>query len=210
MSLRNLSDLFLYELWTFCDAKKQVIAMLLRMSRLASNYELLEELNAHTDQAKGHMYLIRTIISRYQAIPPVKNCAAMEGLIASSELLFNNCSAANTGALDAALICTSLDILHYELAKLERLRLYAKLLSDRQTVTILNAVLGDLIEAKHRLAELMDLCVDLDSVSAPKSIPVPDGTPAHLGAEGSAVSHQLTSPTKLSGLSTISKGEKVS
>jgi len=56
MSLRNVSDLFLYELWTLCDAKKQVIAMLLRMSRLASNYELLEELKAHTDQAKGHMY----------------------------------------------------------------------------------------------------------------------------------------------------------
>jgi ferritin-like metal-binding protein YciE len=173
MSLQNLSELFLYELWTLCDAKKQVIAMLLRMSRLASNYELLEELKAHTDRAKGHMYLIRTIISSYQAIPPVKNCAAMKGLIASSELLFHNCGAANARALDAALICTSLDILHYELAKLERLGLYARLLSDRQTVTILNAVLDDSIEAKHRLAELMGFCVALDSVSAPKSSPFP-------------------------------------
>ena len=148
------------------------------MSRLACNYELLEELKAHTDQAKGHMYLIRTIISSYQAIPPVKNCAAMTGLIASSELLFNNCGAANAGALDAALICTSLGILHYELAKLERLHLYAKLLRDRQTVTILNAVLHDSIETKHRLAELLDLCVDLDSVSAPKSTPLPADMPA--------------------------------
>src|SRR3984893_961689 len=195
MNLRNLSDLFLYELWTLCDAKKQVIAVLLRMSRLASNYELLEELKAHTDQAKGHMYLIRSIISSYQAIPPVKNCAAMTGLIAASELLFNNCGAASAGALDAALICTSLDILHYELAKLERLHLYAKLLSDRQTVTILKAVLHDTIETKHRLAQLMDLCVELDSVSAPKSIPVPGDTPAQLSAEGSAGNHQLTSPT---------------
>src|SRR5258708_16520890 len=124
------------------------------------------------------MYLIRTIISSYQAIPPVKDCAAMKGLIAASELLLNNCDAANAGALDTALICTSLDILHYELAKLERLRLYAKLLSDRQTVTILNAVLDDSIEAKHRLAELMGFCVDLDSVSAPKLIAAPSGTPA--------------------------------
>jgi ferritin-like metal-binding protein YciE len=178
MNLRNLSDLFLYELWTLCDAKKQVIAVLLRMSRLASNYELLEELKAHTDQAKGYIYLIRSIISSYQAIPPVKNCAAMTGLIASSELLFNNCGAANAGALDAALICTSLGILHYELAKLERLHLYAKPLSDRQTVTILNAVLHDSIETKHRLAELLDLCVDLDSVSAPKSTPLPADMPA--------------------------------
>jgi ferritin-like metal-binding protein YciE len=178
MNLRNLSDLFLYELWTLCDSKKQVIAVLLRMGRLAGNYELLEELKAQTDQAKGHMYLIRTIISSYPAIPPVKNCVPMKALIASSELLFKNCGAANASALDAALICTSLDILHYELAKLERLRLYATLLSDRQTVTILNAVLDDLIEAKHRLAELMDLCVDLDFGSAPKSIPISVGTPA--------------------------------
>jgi ferritin-like metal-binding protein YciE len=178
MNLRNLSDLFLYELWTLCDSKKQVIAVLLRMGRLAGNYELLEELKAQTDQAKGHMYLIRTIISSYPAIPPVKNCVAMKALIASSELLFKNCGAANASALDAALICTSLDILHYELAKLERLRLYATFLSDRQTVTILNAVLDDLIDTKHRLAELMDLCVDLDFGSAPKSIPVSVGTPA--------------------------------
>ena len=182
MNLRSLSDLFLYELWTLCDAKKQVIAVLLRMSRLASNYELLEELKAHTDQANEQMYLLRTIISSYQAIPPVEDCAAMKGLIASSELLLNNCGAANAGALDAAVICTSLDILHYELAKLERLRLYANLLSDRQTVRILNAVWHDSIEAGHRLAKLLDLCVDLDSVSAPKSSPVPGGTPAYSAA----------------------------
>jgi ferritin-like metal-binding protein YciE len=179
MTLRNLSDLFLYELWTLCDAKKQVIAVLLRMGGLACNYELLEVLKAQTNQAKRHMYLIRTIISSYPAIPPVKNCVGMKALIASSELLFKICGTANAGALDAALICTSLDILHYELAKLERLRLYATLLSDRQTVTILNAVLDDSIEAKHRLAELMDLCVDLDSVSAPKSMPVPGDAPVH-------------------------------
>ena len=179
MNLRSLSDLFLYELWTLCDAKKQVIAVLLRMSRLASNYELLEELKAHTEEVKEQVYLIRTIISSYQAIPPVKNCATMNGLIASSKLLFNNCATANAGALDAALICASLNIVHYELAKLERLRLYANLLNDHQTVTILNAVLHDSIETKHRLAALMDLCVDLDSVSAPKSIPRPSGTPAH-------------------------------
>jgi ferritin-like metal-binding protein YciE len=76
-------------------------------------------------------------------------------------------------------LCTSLDIVHYEVAKLERLRFYANLLSDRQTVTILSAVLDDSVETKHHLAELMGLCVNLDSVTAPKSIPVPRVLPAH-------------------------------
>jgi ferritin-like metal-binding protein YciE len=178
MNLRDLSDLFLYELWTLFDAKKQVEAVLIRMSRLASFYELLEELKAHADKAKGHMYVIKTIISSYQAIPPVKSCEVIKSLIASSELLFSKCGIANADALDAALICTSLDIVHYELAKLERLRLYAQLLGDRQTLTILNAMSDDSIEAKHRLGYLMGFCVALDSVSAPKSIPVPGGTPA--------------------------------
>jgi ferritin-like metal-binding protein YciE len=178
MKLRTLSSLFLYELWTLCNAKMQVMAALRRMSRLASNYGLVEELKAESDQAKQHMYLIRTIISSYQAIPPVKSSAAIKGLVTSSDLLFNRCGA-NAGAMDAALICASLDILYYELAKLERLRLYANLLSDRQTVTILNSVLDDSIEAKRRLAKLMCLCVDLDSVSALKSIRAPDGTHTH-------------------------------
>jgi ferritin-like metal-binding protein YciE len=177
MKLRNLSDLFLYELWTFCDAEKQVMAVLLRMSRLASNDELRKELQDHADSAEEHMHVIRTIIGSYQAIPPVKSCTAMRGLIASSELLFNTCIAANNDVLDAALICTSLDIAHQELARLERLRLYAKHLSDWQTVTILHAMLDDVTEAKYRLAELIGLYVYLDSVSEPESIPIPSDTP---------------------------------
>jgi ferritin-like metal-binding protein YciE len=127
------------------------------------------------------MYVIKTIISSYQAIPPVKSCEAMKSLIASSELLFNKCGTDNAGALDAALICTSLDILHYELAKLERLRLYAQLLGDQQTLTILDAVSDDSIEAKHRLGHLMGFCVALDSVSPPRSMPASAHTPAHSG-----------------------------
>jgi ferritin-like metal-binding protein YciE len=170
MKLRNLSDLFLYELWTLCDAKRQVMAVLLRMSHLAGNCELREELKTDADNAKEHMYAIRTIICSYQTISPVKTCAAMKGLVASSELLFNTCIAANAGALDAALICASLDIVHHELARLERLRLYAQLLSDCQSVTILKAMLEDVMKTKRRLAELMALHVDLDSVSEPESI----------------------------------------
>jgi ferritin-like metal-binding protein YciE len=184
MKLRNLSDLFLYELSTFCDAKKQVIAMLLRTSHLASNYELREKLKAGAENAKEHMYVIKTIICSYQAISPVKTCAAMKGLIASSELLFNTCVTANAGALDAALICVSLDIALHELTRLERLRLYAKLLSDWQTVTILNAMLDEVTEAKHRLAELMGLYVCLDSVSEPESISCPGDTPAYFVPPG--------------------------
>jgi ferritin-like metal-binding protein YciE len=179
MKLRNLSDLFLYELSTFCDAKKQVMAGLLRMGHLASNYELREKLKAEAENAREHMYVIKTIISSYRAISPVKTCAAMKGLIASSELLLNTCVAANAGALDAALICVSLDIVHHELARLERLRLYAKLLSDWQTVTILNAMLDEVTETKHRLAELMGLYVYLDSVSEPESISCPGNSPAY-------------------------------
>jgi len=53
MKLRNLSDLFLYELWTLCDAKTQAIAGLLHMSRLAGNCELREELKTDADNAGG-------------------------------------------------------------------------------------------------------------------------------------------------------------
>jgi ferritin-like metal-binding protein YciE len=68
-----------------------------------------------------------------------------------------------SGALDAALICTSLEIAHHQLGRLERLRLYATRLSDWQTITILDAVLNDMMEVKHRLTELMGRYVQLDS-----------------------------------------------
>jgi ferritin-like metal-binding protein YciE len=176
MNLQNVSDLFLYELWTLCAAIKQVIAELLRMSRLASNYRIRDELKAGAENSKEHWYLLRTIISSYQPILEADSCAAMNGLIASSEHLFDTCLAANSGALDAALICASLDIVDHQLARLERLRLYATLLSDWQTITILDLVLNDMMEGKHRLTELMGRYVHLDTDWEPESNPVPGDT----------------------------------
>src|SRR6201984_1251900 len=83
MNLQNVSDLFLYELWTLCAAIKQVIAELLRMSRLTSNYRIRDEFKEGADNAKGHWYLLRTIISSYQPILDGDSLAAMHSLIAS-------------------------------------------------------------------------------------------------------------------------------
>ena len=189
MSLQNLSDLFLYELWTLCAGIKQVIAELLRMSRLTSNYGIRDELKAGGDNAKEHWYLLRTIISSYRPILEVDSCA-MNGVIASSEQLFDTCLAANSGALDAALICASLDIVGHELARLEHLRLYATLLSDWQTITILDAVLNDMMEVKHRVTELMGRYVHLDTDWEPESNPVPGDTFVNsASAAGPAVRH---------------------
>jgi hypothetical protein len=46
-----------------------------------------------------------------------------------AQLVETSVLAANSGALDATPICVSLDIVGHELARLERLRLYATLLS---------------------------------------------------------------------------------
>ena len=176
MNLQNLSDFFLYELWTLCAAIKQLIAELLRMSRLTSNCEIRDELRADADNAKEHWYLLRTIISSYQPILEVDGCDAMKGLIASSEHLFDACIAVNSGALDAAVICASLDIVRHELGRLERLRLYATRLSDWQTTTMVDAVLNDMLEVKHRLRELMARHVHLHTDWETESNPVPGDT----------------------------------
>ena len=190
MNLRNLSDLFLYELWTLCAAIKQLIAELLRMSRLTCNYEIRDELKADADNAEEHWYLLRAIISRYQPILEVESRAAMNGLIASSEHLFETCLTTNSAILDAALICASLDIVDYGLARLERLRLYATLLSDWQIIAILDAVLNDMMEVKHRLTELIGRYVHLDTDWEPESSPVPDdGSVDCELAAGPAVKH---------------------
>jgi len=122
--------------------------------------------------------VLRTITSTYLPILEVDGCAAMSGLIASSEHLFDPCLAANSGALDAALICASLDIVDHELARLERLRLYATLLSDWQTITLLDAVSDDMMEVKHRLTEFMRRYVHLDTDWEPESSPVPVTLPS--------------------------------
>jgi ferritin-like metal-binding protein YciE len=134
--------------------------------------------------------VLRTITSSYQPILEVDSCAAMSGLIASREHLFDTCLAANSGALDAALICASLDIVDHELARFERFRLYATLLSDWQTITLLDAVLNDMMEVKHRLTGLMGRYVHLDTDWEPESNPVPGETCVDSESPaGPAVSH---------------------
>jgi uncharacterized protein DUF892 len=114
----------------------------------------------------------------------------MNSLIASSEHLFDTCIALNSGALDAALICASLEIAHHQLNRLERLRLYATRLSDWQTIMILDAVLNDMMEVKHRLTELMTRYVHLDTDWESESSPVPGDTSVDSeSAVGPAVRH---------------------
>src|SRR5246500_6014466 len=90
-----------------------------------------------------------------------------------AQLVETSVLAANSAALDATPICASLDIVDHQLARLERLRLYATLLSDWQTITILDLVLNDMMEGKHRLTELMGRYVHLDTDWEPESNPVP-------------------------------------
>ena len=70
------------------------------------------------------------------------------------------------------------------------MRLYATLLSDWQTITILDAVLNDMMEVKHRVTELMGRYVHLDTDWEPESNPVPSDTFVDsASAAGPAVSH---------------------
>jgi hypothetical protein len=83
--------------------------------------------------------------------------------------------AANSGALDAALFCASLDIVDHELRGLNVCVCTRRFSVDWQTITILDAVLNGMMDVKHRLTELMGRYVHLDTECEPESNPAPGG-----------------------------------
>ena len=152
MPEQGLKDLYIEELKDLYNAENQLVKALPKMAKTASSDELRQGFEEHLEQTRGHVQRLEQIFESLGESPKGKKCAGMEGLVKEgSEVMEEDFE----GALrDAALIGAAQRVEHYEIAAYGTVSEFAKLLGEREHVSLLEETLQEEKETDEKLTTL--------------------------------------------------------
>jgi ferritin-like metal-binding protein YciE len=130
-----LRKLYVDELKDLYSAENQLVQALPKMAKAATSRKLKAGFEGHLRQTKQHVARLEKIFKGINEGPHGKHCSGMEGLIKEgSELIAER---PDPEELDAGLIAAAQHVEHYEMAGYGCVRAYARLLKERQAVSLL-------------------------------------------------------------------------
>jgi ferritin-like metal-binding protein YciE len=153
MQESSLKELYLKELRDIYDAEKQIAKALPKMAKAASSGQLSQGFEMHLDQTKNHITRLEQIFAELDESPKGESCDGMEGLIEEGSEVMEDL---DPEALDAGLISTAQRVEHYEIAAYGSLRTWAKILGDKQAVSLLQETLDEEKETDQKLTQLAE------------------------------------------------------
>ena len=152
MPEQGLKDLYIEELKDLYNAENQLVRALPKMAKAASSDELRQGFEEHLEQTRGHVRRLEQIFESLGENPKGKKCAGMEGLVKEgSEVMEEDFEGA---LMDAALIGAAQRIEHYEIAAYGTVSEFAKILGEREHVSLLEETLQEEKETDEKLTTL--------------------------------------------------------
>ncbi len=147
MKENSLKELFIEELKDLYSAETQLVKVLPKMAKAATNSDLKAGFEEHLKQTEGHVGRLEKIMKSLDESPKGKKCKGMEGLIKEGAELIEEDP--DDEELDAAQ-----RVEHYEMAGYGCVATYAKLLGDDQAETLLRQTLDEEKEMDKKLTQL--------------------------------------------------------
>lgn len=164
-------------------AEKQLVKVLPRMLKAATNEELRAALESHLDETRGQVERLEQVFEALGIPPKAKPCVAMVGILHECAELMREF--ADDEALDAALVDGAKKVEHYEIATYSGLVAWAEQLgldavagmlkenldeeqaADDELTSLCEAVISEATGASE--LELVEADVDERPSKAPKS-----------------------------------------
>ena len=112
--IKNLEDLFIYEIKDLYSAEKQLISALPRMAKQAEDEELKAAFETHLEETRKQKEKLEKVFELLEIKPAAKKCEAMAGLIEEGKELLDEDATPETK--DAGLIACAQKIEHYEIS----------------------------------------------------------------------------------------------
>jgi ferritin-like metal-binding protein YciE len=174
MELETLYDLYLHELKDLYSAEEQLIKALPKMSKAATNRQLVAGFNQHLVQTKKHAERLEEIFERLDESRRGPKCEGMEGLIAEGDKMAKE--DAENEVRDAGLIAAAQRVEHYEIAGYGCAKTYAELLGDKTGARLLEATLKEEGETDKKLTKLAKSAINLNALYVPGAGKKPDAS----------------------------------
>lgn len=163
MKLETMHDLYVSELESLHDAEHQLIKVLPKMAKAASNPDLAKAFIEHCDETKDHIDRLDEIFESLGTSPNGKKCRSMTVLIEEGKDVM--AMDADPAVMDAALIMAVQRIEHYEMTGYGCVRTFARLLGYEETSDLLQETLDEEAEADRKLSKLAESDVNIKAVS---------------------------------------------
>ena len=154
MPNEGLKELYIDELKDLYNAENQLLKALPKMARAASSDELRQGFEEHLEQTQGHVERLEQIFESMEETPKGKKCMGMEGLVKEGgEVMDEDFEGA---VMDAALIGAAQRVEHYEIAAYGTVSEFAKILGEKEHVSLLEQTLQEEKETDEKLTTLSE------------------------------------------------------
>lgn len=155
MKNQDLFELFCNELQEMYNSENRIIEALPKLIKSASLSDLKEALKKHLHETENQLARLQKIFAEIDVTPVERPCTAIEGLINSAEEIIGNFKHSPT--LDAAIICETQKVEHYEIASYGTLRSFAKYLNLRSDIVdLLQETLDEEAAADKKLTKIAE------------------------------------------------------
>lgn len=148
----DLKRLFLDQLQDAYDSEHRIIEALPSKIEAASSEELRLALENHLKETKRQVERLEEVFQTIDEKPKKNKCEATVGLIKEAKELLNDFGETDAG--DAAIICASQKVEHYEIATYGTLCSWAKRLGNDRAHSLLKDTLREEKKADGDLASI--------------------------------------------------------
>ena len=156
MAMTNLRDLYVDQLRDLYSAEQQILVALPKMLSAATDAELREKFQKHQAETRRHADRLMEIFDDLGETPSGHHCRGMEGLLLEGDEVLQRRGSIPPEVLDAALICTSQRVEHYEIAGYVCVRTFAEMLGLDKHAKLLQKTLDEEGHADHVLTDVAE------------------------------------------------------
>jgi ferritin-like metal-binding protein YciE len=157
-----LRELFLHGLKDIYWAEKALTKAIPKLSTEASSQKLKSALNEHLEQTKGHVDRLEKVFSALGEPVEAVKCDGMEGLIKEGDGVVKE---TEPGAVrDAGIIGACQKVEHYEIATYGTLAAYAKLMNEKEALSLLLKTLGEEKKSDQLLSAIADTHLNAEAM----------------------------------------------
>ncbi len=162
--LRNLEDLFKYEIQELYKVEEKLIQAMPKMAERANDQLLKMALENHLEQTKAQMERLDQIFDTLNIEKGQATSSAIEGMVQQSEELM--AEDASPEAKDAGLIAATQKIEHYEISAYGTATYYAERLGHLEVASLLRQTLDEEQMADTKLNEIAKNSVNLKAMQS--------------------------------------------
>jgi ferritin-like metal-binding protein YciE len=152
--IKTLDDLFVHTLQDIYYAEQQITKALPKMISKVSNPELIQGLQSHLEQTRGHVTRLERVFQMHGEEAKAVTCPAIDGILQEANDIMGD--AKDPDVLDAAAAAAAQAVEHYEIARYGTLIAWARELGRDDCASVLEQTLPEEKAADAKLTEVAE------------------------------------------------------